>query len=113
VDGINADCVAVKTVGNHVCITAINYTTGVITLSADPGTRSAGDPVWLYTDSNGTVQLYGSAPDIGAVEFNPAAPVPSGKPRLRLRIIRGDLALTLAIGPVWWRLKRSRWVDPR
>ena len=35
------------------------------------------------------------------------------KPRLRLRIIRGDLALTLAIGPVWWRLKRSRWVDPR
>jgi hypothetical protein len=68
VDGIQADCVSVKTVGNHVCISSIDYTTNTITLASDPGARSAGDAVWLYSDSAGRVVLKGTAPDRGAKE---------------------------------------------
>jgi hypothetical protein len=73
VDGIQADCVSVKTISNHVCITAINYSTNTITLAGDPGARAIGDPIYLYSDSNGSVHLKGSAPDIGAIEANSAA----------------------------------------
>jgi hypothetical protein len=72
VSGVNADCISVTTAGNHVCITALNYSTNTLTL-ANSVTRSSGDPVWLYSDSTGRIVLVGSAPNIGA-GFNP----PSG-----------------------------------
>jgi len=73
VDGISADCISVKTIANHVCISSINYQTNTITLTGNPGTRASGDPVWLYSDSNGYVMLTGSAPDVGACPFQGAA----------------------------------------
>jgi hypothetical protein len=68
IDGIKADCISVRSVGNHICITAINYSTNTITLASDPGPRANGDPIYLYSDSNGNVQLQGTGPDMGAVE---------------------------------------------
>ena len=46
-------------------ITAINYLTNTITLASAIG-RNAGNPVYLYKDSNGNVVLNGANPDIGA-----------------------------------------------
>jgi hypothetical protein len=71
ISGVNADCIAVKTVANHVCITAVNYQTNTLTLASSI-TRSAGDPVWLYSDSTGRTVLIGNAPNIGAT-FDPAS----------------------------------------
>jgi hypothetical protein len=63
--GVGADCIAVTTVGQHVCITAVDYATHTLTL-ASAITRAPGDAVWLYSDSAGRVVLPGSAPNIGA-----------------------------------------------
>jgi len=63
---VNADCIAVTTVSNHVCVTAVNYSTNTLTL-ASPISATNGDPVWLYKDSSGTVQLFGTNSDIGAL----------------------------------------------
>ena len=71
--GVNGDCVAVGTISNAVCITGINYDTGVLTVDSS-FSRNAGDSVWLYSDSNGTVVLNGNAPDIGAEELGTTGP---------------------------------------
>jgi hypothetical protein len=76
--GVQADCISVTTVGNHICITAVNYATNTLTLASGI-TRSRGDPVWLYSDSKGGQVLVGSAPNIGATfavtsSSKPAAP---------------------------------------
>ena len=63
--GVNADCISVTTVTSHVCVTAVNYSTNTLTLTTSI-TRSAGDPVWLYSDSTGRQVLTGNAPNIGA-----------------------------------------------
>jgi len=65
IPGVNADCISLTTVSNHVCITAVNYSTNTLTL-ASPMTWASGDKIWLYSDSSGTVRLTGSAPNIGA-----------------------------------------------
>lgn len=83
--GVQADCIAVTTVGNHICITAVNYATNTLTLASGV-TRSPGDPTWLYSDSKGNVQLTGSAPNIGALGMasgqNPTpAPTPAPTPK--------------------------------
>lgn len=65
---VSGDCIAVTTVGNHVCVTAVNYSTNTLTM-ASGFSRSSGDAVWLYSDSSGTVRLTGSAPDLGAFQF--------------------------------------------
>jgi hypothetical protein len=65
---VSADCISVTTVSNHVCITAVNYSTNTLTL-ATGFTRAAGDHVWLYSKSDGAVVLTGSAPDMGAFPF--------------------------------------------
>jgi hypothetical protein len=62
---VNGDCISVTTVGNHVCITAINYSTNTLTL-ANPISWSNGDPIWLYSKSDGVQVLTGSVPDMGA-----------------------------------------------
>lgn len=68
IDGVDADYIAVGTVGNTVQISSINYGTDTITLVSGIS-RSDSDPIWLYKDSDGTIVLYGSAPDIGAKEY--------------------------------------------
>jgi hypothetical protein len=70
---VNPDCVSVTTVGNHVCITAVNYSTNTLTLASGI-TRSVGDSVWLYSKSDGVQVLTGSAPDIGAFSTGLAPP---------------------------------------
>lgn len=82
---INADWIAVGTVGNTVQISSINYRTNTITL-ASPISWSNGASVWLYKKSDGTIVLVGNAPDQGASEFSsgvgspppgaPGAPLP-------------------------------------
>ena len=77
---VSGDCISVTTVGNHVCITAVNYSTNTLTLGSSI-TRSSGDSVWLYSKSDGVQVLTGSAPDLGAHPYggggtasSPAAP---------------------------------------
>ncbi len=65
--GADPDTIAVGSVNNVSRISSINYNTNTITLAAAIS-RSVGDPVYLYKRSDGTRVLYGSAPDIGAVE---------------------------------------------
>lgn len=77
---IDADWIAVGTVGNTVQISSISGDT--ITL-ASPISWNNGDSVWLYKDSDGTVVLYGSAPDAGAYEFSRAG-APSPPRNLRI-----------------------------
>jgi hypothetical protein len=69
--GVSPDCISVTAVGSHVCITSINYATNTLTLSGSIQ-RTAGDPVWLYSDSTGRRVLLGIAPTIGA----PPSPTP-------------------------------------
>jgi hypothetical protein len=66
--GTQADYIAVGTVTNTAQISSINYGTNTITLASEIS-RSDGQSVWLFKDSDGTQVLYGSAPDIGAVEY--------------------------------------------
>jgi hypothetical protein len=67
--GADPDTIAVGSVNNVVKISSINYGTNTITLATSIS-RSEGDPIYLYKDSDGTRVLYGSAPDIGAVELS-------------------------------------------
>jgi len=66
--GAQPDWIAVGTTGNSVQISSIDYATNAITL-AEPITRRAGQSVWLYKNSTGLRVLYGTAPDLGALEF--------------------------------------------
>ncbi len=65
---VSPDCIAVGTASNHVCITAVNYATNTLTL-ASPISRSSGQPVYLYSKSDGVQVLTGAAPDIGAYAY--------------------------------------------
>jgi hypothetical protein len=78
---VQSDCIAVGTASNHVCITAVNYSTNTLTLASSIS-RSSGQGVYLYSKSDGVQVLTGSAPDMGAFPYgggtsNPPAP-PSG-----------------------------------
>jgi parallel beta-helix repeat protein len=65
---ISADWVAVGTVGNTKQITAINYSTNVVSFGSTVSCTN-GNSVWLYKNSSGTVVLYNTAPDGGAFEY--------------------------------------------
>jgi hypothetical protein len=69
---VQADTIAVGAVGNVAQIASIDYATNSITLAA-PLTWSDDASVWLVEDSSGSVVLYGSAPDIGAFEYESGA----------------------------------------
>jgi hypothetical protein len=76
--GVQADCIAVNTASNHVCVTAVNYSTNTLTLASSIS-RSSGQGVYLYSKSDGMQVLTGSAPNIGATfagtsSSNPPAP---------------------------------------
>jgi len=62
---VNGDCIAVGTASNHVCVTAVNYTTNTLTLASSIS-RSVGQGVYLYSKSDGMQVLTGSVPDLGA-----------------------------------------------
>jgi hypothetical protein len=72
---VSGDCIAVTTVSNHVCVTAVNYSTNTLTL-ASGFSRSNGDHVWLYSKSDGVQVLTGSAPDMGAFPYSSSGPAP-------------------------------------
>lgn len=78
---VQGDCVSVGTVTNHVCVTAVNYSTNTLTLAGSIS-RSSGQSVWLYRKSDGVQVLTGSAPDMGALPFqaSSAAPAPASCP---------------------------------
>ena len=60
--GVAPDWIAVGTSGNAAHIASIDYANNIITL-ASPLSRGSGDPVWLYKDSSGRHERYGSAPE--------------------------------------------------
>jgi len=64
---IDADWIAIGTVGNTVAISSINYGTNTITL-AEAKSWSDEDSVWLYKDSDGDIVLVGDAPNYGAYQ---------------------------------------------
>lgn len=68
---VNGDCIAVNTASNHVCVTAVNYSTNTLTLASGI-TRSSGQPVYLYSKSDGVQVLTSSAPNIGAYGLSSA-----------------------------------------
>lgn len=68
---VSPDCVAVGTASNHVCVTAVNYTTNTLTLASSIN-RSAGQGVYLYSKSDGVQVLTGSAPDMGMEPYTEA-----------------------------------------
>ena len=55
-------------------ITSVNYATNTLVL-ANSITRGLGDPVYLYSDSNGDVVLSGNFPDLGAFPLEPVQTV--------------------------------------
>lgn len=65
---MQADWIAIGTVGNVVQINSIDYATNTITL-ASPMTWSDNASVWLYKKSDGTRVLYSTAPEMGAHEY--------------------------------------------
>lgn len=67
--GVQADWIRIGA-STTVQISSINYSTNTITI-ANAVSRSDGDNVYLYKNSSGTQVLYGSLPDIGALEYNP------------------------------------------
>ena len=69
---IDADWIAIGTVNDTVQIDTIYYDLKKIILSENM-TWSDNASVWLYKDSDGTIVLKGSKPDIGAYEFEAAA----------------------------------------
>lgn len=66
-----ADWIAIGTVTNTVQISSIDYATNTITL-AEAKSWADDAPIWLYKKSDGSIVLYGSAPDYGAYEYNPS-----------------------------------------
>lgn len=70
------------TTATKVQIMGVDDITNTIILS-EPITRAAGDFIWLWKDSDGTLVVKGNAPDIGAYESNGSvapASAPKSKP---------------------------------
>jgi hypothetical protein len=77
---MQADWIAVGTVGNIAQIASINNQTNTLTLTSAI-TRADGAPVWLYKKSDGVRVLYGAAPDAGALESGAGStPLPPAAP---------------------------------
>ena len=73
---VQGDCIAIGTASNHVCVTAVNYTTNTLTLASSIS-RSKGQGVYLYSKSDGVQVLTGSAPDLGARPFGGGGTAPA------------------------------------
>ena len=66
---VSADWIAIGTVSNTVQISSIDYTNDSITIASTKNWEDNAS-IWLYKRSDGSVVLYGSAPDAGAHERN-------------------------------------------
>jgi hypothetical protein len=84
--GVQADCIAVNTASNHVCVTAVNYSTNTLTLASSIS-RSSGQGVYLYSKSDGTQVLTGTAPNIGATFTGSSSSNPPPSPPTNLSAI--------------------------
>jgi len=75
--GVQWDWIAVGPTSNNVTgatkiqLAGINYSTNTVTLTSSI-TRNDGDYVWLWKDSAGRQVISGTAPNIGALEFQDA-----------------------------------------
>lgn len=87
--GVDPDCIAVGTVTNTACIVrnSINYDTGAMTLDTSLSWSDNAN-VWLYKKSDGAIVLIGSAPDIGAYEYDSGTTPPAAPGRPRIIIIQ-------------------------
>jgi len=63
------DSIAIGSVTNIARIVSIDYPTKTITLAA-PATWADKDGIWLISNSSGKTVLIGTAPDLGAHEFD-------------------------------------------
>lgn len=93
--GVHADWIAVGSASNVVEIASINYDTNTITL-ANSINRNDGDPVYIYSNSNGIRVLYGNAPDIGAYEYVSSSSPPITPPEPVLGDLNGDTKVDIA-----------------
>jgi hypothetical protein len=83
---MQADCISIGTVANHVCVSSIVYGTynspaGTITL-ASPASWSSGAQIWLYSKSDGAVVMQSTSVNYGA--GGPAPPSAPAAPQLLL-----------------------------
>lgn len=92
---VDADWIAIGTIGNTVQISSINYSTDVITL-ASAMTWSDNDNIWLYKDSDGTVVLNGTAPNYGAYQGTGESTIGASKVVMIFNQIQ--------IMPIFWAL---------
>lgn len=85
---VQGDCIKVTSWSNApVCITAVNYSTNTLTLSA-PISATNGDAIWLASISDGTnVATDTTAPDMGAFPFNTSNPQPAPATGLFVKLI--------------------------
>lgn len=91
---VTGDCIAINTVSNNVCITAVNYATNTLTL-ASAKTWASGDKIYLYSKSDGAIVWTNaqSNPDMGAFPFTPAPTiVPSASLSNGAKISNGAVA---------------------
>jgi hypothetical protein len=82
---VHGDCIAVNTASNHVCVTAVNYTTNTLTLASSI-TRSSGQGIYLYSKSDGVQVLTGAAPDMGAFPYGGGGPPPTPPTSLKATV---------------------------
>lgn len=80
--GVQADFISVGKTSDSVRISSVNYGTNTLTLSR-PMTWSNGDKIWLFKDSRGNNTLVGSAPDLGAFEYE--AGIPEAPTNVRIK----------------------------
>ncbi len=85
---VNSDWIAVGSDPNNITsakkvqIVSVDDKTNTIILSS-PIARNAGDFIWLWKDSDGTLVVHGDAPDVGAFEWSDTvAPASAPKPTL-------------------------------
>jgi len=76
---VSGDCIAIGTASNHVCVTAVNYSTNTLTLASSIS-RSSGQGVYLYSKSDGVQVLTGNAPDLGARPYGSGSTTTSVAP---------------------------------
>jgi len=70
-----ADWIAIGTLDKVAQISSINYNTNTITL-ASPQTWVDSAKIWLFKKSDGAQVIYGTAPDMGAHEYEYISPQP-------------------------------------
>jgi hypothetical protein len=106
--GIIPDWISVGAPANAAQIASINYSANTITLASSLA-RKAGDPVYLFKKSDGAQVLYGTAPDIGASEYNNGQPSSQPPVQPPLVSIVGDFNKDGVVNSLDLSLLSSAW----